>query len=106
MPENPVMVVNIETGDYIYMHSIEAREAVQIGDHRYATVEEMQESTDKKATALNRMRNVNVNPPPELQTPEQRAATRAAAAEEAKAVAAGAVVDPLAPRQALAATGV
>jgi hypothetical protein len=102
MPEAPVMMVNIETGDFIFMHSVDAKEAAAIGDHRYATAEEMAAPNEQKAVALNRMRNVNTNAPPELQTPEQRAATRAMAAEEAKAVAAGEVVtDPVSHRQAL-----
>jgi hypothetical protein len=103
MPENPVLVVNLETNDYTYMHSIDASEAVKIGDHRYATIEEQHESSEKKATARNRMRNVNVNPPPELQTPDQRQATRAQAAEEAAAAAEGRPVEPLGVRQAMGA---
>src|SRR4030095_3945334 len=102
MPEAPVLMVNIETGDYIYMHSIDASEAANIGDHRMATAEELAESNPKKVTAMNRLRNVNVSAPPELQTPEQRAATRAAAAEEARALAAGEVVPERVPhRQAM-----
>src|SRR5262245_3170089 len=88
MPNNPVMVVNIETGSPVYMHSIDASEAIALGDHRPATLEEQTASTPEKAAALNRMRAVNVNPPPELQTPEQKAAIRAAANEEAARIAA------------------
>src|SRR5262245_20602766 len=100
MPEEPVLVVHIDSSDYTYMHSIDASEAVKIGDHRYATAEEQQESSEKKATALNRMRNVNVNPPPELQTPDQKAAIRAQAAAEAGTP----VEESLGVRQALGAS--
>jgi len=100
MPEQPVLVVNVDSSEYIYMHSIDASEAVKIGDHRYATLEEQQESSDKKATALNRMRSVNVNPPPELQTAEQKAAIRAQAAAEAGTP----PEEPLGVRQALGAS--
>jgi hypothetical protein len=103
VPENPTLVINIEDNEWTYMHSIDASEAVRMGDYRYATADEQNAPNEKKATALNRMRNVNVNPHPEMQTPEQRAATRAQAAEEARAVAAGEVVEPLGVRQALGA---
>src|SRR5262245_11307742 len=88
MPNNPVMVINIETGSPVYMHSIDASEAIALGDHRAATLEEQTGSSPEKAAALNRMRALNVNPPPELQTPEQKAAIRQAANEEAARVAA------------------
>jgi len=88
MPEAPIMVVNIETGDYTYMHSIDASEACGLGDYRMATAEEVSGTSAKKTAALHQFRNLNVTPPPELQTPEQKAAIRAAAAEEAARVAA------------------
>src|SRR5262245_9131124 len=101
MPQHPILVINIETGSPVYMHSIDASEAISIGDHRYATADEAASGGPARTAALNRMRNVNVNPPPELQTPEQKAAIRAQAAAEAEA--AGQVVEPLGVRQALGA---
>ena len=105
MPNNPVLVINIEDNQPIYMHSIDASEAIRLGDYRPATMEELASSTPEKAAALNRMRAVNVNPPPELQTPEQKAAIRAAANEEAARIAAAqehyAAGESLGVRQAL-----
>lgn len=82
MPEAPVMVVNIEDSSVCMMHSIDASEGVRLGDYRYATLEE-QADAQKRMEATARMSSVSATPHPELQTPEERKATRAAANEAA-----------------------
>jgi len=88
MPQNPVLVISTESGEPCYMHSIDASDGLKLGDYRLPTEEEAKSSDPKYAAALNRMRNVNVNAPPEFQSPEERAAIRKAANEEAARVAA------------------
>jgi len=101
MPQDPVLVINIEDNSFNWMHSIDASEGVKFGDYRYATPEEEQTSSPEKASALNRMRGVNINPPPELQTPEQRTAIRAQAKAEEEARQRGEDVEPMGVRAAL-----
>lgn len=104
MPQNPVLVQSKEDGSLTYMHSVDASDALRLGD--YEIPDESKTDPQARAAALNRMRSMNVNPPPEMQTPEQRAETRRLANEEAKAQAQaqGAVQEPFGVRQALGAT--
>lgn len=85
MPEELVLVYEKESGAPIYMHSIDAREAVQLGDYTQEAPGGKDPSPEEKASAMARTRGLTGSPHPELQTPEERAATRAAA----NAVAAG-----------------
>src|SRR5262245_6824454 len=89
MPDDLVLVYEKATGTPLYMHSIDASEALRIGDYTLTTPEgTAKPSPEAMAAARSRTSGVNVNPHPELQTPEEREATRAAAAEAA-ALAAG-----------------
>ena len=101
MPQDPVLMQSKEDGSLVYMHSVDASDALRLGD--YEIPDPAKVDPVARAAASNRMRSMNVNPPPEMQTPEQRAETRRLANEEAKAQAQGAVQEPFGVRQALGA---
>lgn len=79
MPDELVLVFEISGGTSIYMHSIDASEAVRLGDYTFESPSGKEVTAEERAAAMARARGVSSTPPPEMQTPEERAATRAAA---------------------------
>jgi hypothetical protein len=84
MPNDPVIVYLKETGEPTAMHSVDAAEALRLGDY-VATAPEGKEPNT--AQALTRMRSPGPSIHPELQTPEEREEARRQAYEVAVATA-------------------
>lgn len=83
MPEELILVYEKESGQPLYMHSIDAKEAVQLGDYTMEAPAGKELSAEEQYAASASTRGMQGTVHPELQTPEQRAATRAAAAQAA-----------------------
>jgi hypothetical protein len=80
VPQEPVIVYYKENGEPYAMHSVDAQEALRIGD--YVATPPQGENIDV-AVAMSRMRSVDATVHPELQTPEEREETRRQANEAA-----------------------
>jgi hypothetical protein len=84
MPDNLILMVDVESGQMAYMHSVDASEAAALGDYRPATAEEYAQKTEEKAAAFARTRGGGSPTPPELMSREERQEVR----RQANAVAA------------------
>ena len=82
MPQDPVTVYSKETGDPFAMHSVDAQEALRLGDYVATPPEDV--DPQQRAEALARMRSTGATVHPELQTPEEREETRRQANERAE----------------------
>ena len=102
MPQNLTLVYD-QDGNPLYMHSIDAAEAVRLGDYTMAPPSGKEPTPEQMQVAQSRIRGMAPNPHPELQTPEQRAETRRMANEEAAAQSGQTPQEPLGVRQALGA---
>jgi len=81
MPQNPILVYAKEDGQAAYMHTVDAKEAVALGDYTPAPPDKEGPSPEERASALSRFRTGQGVTHPELQTEEEREKTR----EEANA---------------------
>jgi hypothetical protein len=72
MPQDPIMVYHRDTGTPAVMHSVDAAEAVRLGDYVYALDEGQEADPQAKAQAMARFKGADI-PQAELKTPEQRA---------------------------------
>jgi hypothetical protein len=81
MPQNPIMVYAKEDGTATYMHTVDAAEAVRLGDYTPMPPDKDGPSPEERASALSRFRTGQGVTHPELQTDEEREQTR----EEANA---------------------
>jgi hypothetical protein len=100
MPQNPVLVYEKEGGQPCYMHTVDAAEAVRLGDYTPAPPDKEGPSPEARASAMSRFKTGQGATHPELQTEEEREDTRAKANEEAALMAgvpAGAQVVVMAP---------
>src|SRR5262245_16714936 len=83
MPQDPMLVYEKETGTPTYMHSVDAKEAVALGDYTFVPTSSKDVSPEERAAARAKFAGMNATVHPELQTEEQRAEARAQANEEA-----------------------
>ena len=82
MPQNPVLVFEKETGQPSYMHTVDAAEAVRLGDYTPTPPGEPPDP-EARASAMSRFKTGQAATHPELQTDEEKAAAREKANEEA-----------------------
>jgi hypothetical protein len=80
MPNEPVTVYAVDDGTPTMMHSVDAAEAVGLGDYTY-TAPTAEPDEAKMTAARARFQGMNATLHPELMTPEERARTRAEANE-------------------------
>jgi hypothetical protein len=107
MPQNPVMVYAKEDGTPCYMHTVDAAEAVRLGDYTPAPPGGKDVEPEARASAMSRFRTGQGATHPELQTEEEREESRAKANEQAELMAGvpeGAQVVVMAPSKADAPT--
>jgi hypothetical protein len=100
MPQNPVLVYEKEGGLPTYMHTVDAAEAVRLGDYTPAPPGGKEPEPEARASAMSRFRTGQGMTHPEMQTEEERDAARQKANEEAELMAgvpAGASVVVMAP---------
>jgi hypothetical protein len=100
MPAYPVLVFEKETGTPTYMHSVDAREAVQLGDYEYKATQEHDLDPEERAAARAKFQGGMAVLHPELQSEEERQQHRDEANEKAALTAAipeGAQVVVMAP---------
>lgn len=83
MPQNPVLIYSKEDGTPTYMHTVDAAEAVRLGDYTPAPPKAGEPDADAKASAMSRFKTGQATTHPEMQTEEEKAATRQQANEEA-----------------------
>jgi len=83
MPAQPVLVYEKETGTATYMHSVDAREAVQLGDYTYAAPSQ-EPSSEARAAARSKFQAGMAVAHPELQSEEERQRLRDEANERAE----------------------
>lgn len=82
MPQNPILVYEKEGGHPTYMHTVDAAEAMRLGD--YTPVPPGKEvSSEERASAMSRFKTGQGATHPELQTEEEKEETRKKANEEA-----------------------
>jgi hypothetical protein len=82
MPQNPILVREKEGGQVQYMHTVDASEAMRLGD--YAPIAPNEEvSPEERASAMSRFKTGQATTHPELQTEEEKTETRQKANEEA-----------------------
>ena len=103
MPQNPVLVYEKDSGSPCYMHTVDAREAVRLGDYTAAPPGGKDPEPEARASAMSRFRTGQGATHPELQTEEERDEARAKANEQAALMAGvpeGAQVGGMAPSTA------
>ena len=83
MPQNPVLVYEKESGDAFYMHTVDAAEAVRLGDYTPVPPGGEPPGPEERASAMSRFKTGQGVTHPELQTEEERAEVRRKANEEA-----------------------
>jgi hypothetical protein len=93
MPQQLYWVREKESGQAFQMHSVDAAEGLALGDYDLINDPTHEVDPKERQAAAAAMRSTAGAPHPELQTPEQRAATRAAAKEQAD-IAAGTHTPP------------
>ena len=82
MPQNPVLVFEKETGTPAYMHTVDAAEAVRLGDYTPVPPGEPPDP-EVRASAMSRFKTGQAGTHPELQTEEEKTEARRKANEEA-----------------------
>jgi len=87
MPQNPVMVYSKEDGTPTYMHTVDAAEAVRLGDYTSAPPGSKEPDPDARASAMSRFKTGQSAAHPEMQTEEEREKTRAEANAKAELLA-------------------
>ena len=87
MPQNPVLVYATEGGAPTYMHTVDAAEAVRLGDYTPAPPGGKDVEPEARASAMSRFRTGQGATHPELQTEEEREEARAKANEQAELMA-------------------
>jgi hypothetical protein len=92
MPQELVLMYHVETGEPRKFHSVDAHEAMQLGDYTYEAPKGKAPSPERMAQADFAMRAAQAMPHPERLTPEERAEQRRVANEEAARMAAQPVV--------------
>ena len=83
MPQNPVLVYSKEDGSPSYMHTVDAAEAVRLGDYTPVPPGGEPPEPEARASAMSRFKTGQAATHPELQTDEEKAAAREKANEEA-----------------------
>ena len=83
MPQNPVLVYEKEGGLPCYMHTVDAAEAVRLGDYTPVPPGGEPPEPEARASAMSRFKTGQAATHPELQTEEEKAETRRKANEEA-----------------------
>jgi hypothetical protein len=86
MPQNPVLIYAKEGGQPTYMHTVDAAEAIRLGDYTPAPPGD-QASPEERASAMSRFKTGQGQTHPELQTEEEKQQARQKANEEAELLA-------------------
>jgi hypothetical protein len=81
MPQNPIMVYSTEDGQPTYMHTVDAAEAIRLGDYTPQPPDTDGPSPEERASAMSRFKTGQGVTHPEMQTEEEREKAR----EEANA---------------------
>jgi hypothetical protein len=84
MPQEMIVVYHSETGKPELMHSVDAAEAVNLGDYTYAPPQGAEVSTQDMAAARAKAQGWNSTVHPELMSPEDRDAMRQEANQRAQ----------------------
>jgi hypothetical protein len=92
MPQELELVYNVETGEPAYMHSVDAAEAIRLGDYVANPPSGKDPTPEARARAMAAVRGMNSPVHAELQSPEERAERRRVANEAAAAALAPPVV--------------
>ena len=79
MPQTQVLVYLKETGEPTLMHSIDAAEALRLGDYVSDPPGNKEPTAEQRAAAMAQAKSGIAPKPPELMTPEEREAARAEA---------------------------
>jgi hypothetical protein len=87
MPQNPVLVYSTEDGLPAYMHTVDAAEAVRLGDYTSVAPSKEGPSPEERASAMSRFKTGQATTHPELQTEEEREKAREEANEKAELLA-------------------
>jgi len=87
MPQNPVLVYEKDGGAPCYMHTVDANEAIRLGDYTPAPPGGKEVEPEARASAMSRFRTGQGATHPELQTEEEREEARAKANEQAELMA-------------------
>lgn len=87
MPQNPILVYEKEGGTPCYMHTVDAAEAVRLGDYTPAPPGGKDPEPEARASAMSRFRTGQGATHPELQTEEEREEARTKANEQAELLA-------------------
>jgi hypothetical protein len=82
MPQNPVLVYD-KDGKACYMHTVDAAEAMRLGDYTPTAPSKEGASPEERASAMSRFHTGQGATHPELQTDEEREEARTKANEEA-----------------------
>jgi hypothetical protein len=83
MPQNPVMVYAKDGGTPTYMHTVDAAEAMRLGDYTPAPPDQEGPSPEERASAMSRFRTGQGTTHPELQTEEEKERAREEANDKA-----------------------
>jgi hypothetical protein len=83
MPQNPVLVYAKDGGTPTYMHTVDAAEAIRLGDYTFAPPGKGEVDPEDRAAAMSRFTSGQSAVHPEMQSEEERAETRRKANEEA-----------------------
>ena len=103
MPQNPVLIYSTEDGTPTYMHTVDAAEAIRLGDYTSAAPSKEGASPEERASAMSRFHTGQGTTHPELQTEEEREKAREEANAKAELMAGvpeGAQVVVMAPGKA------
>lgn len=87
MPQNPMLLYAKDGGTPTYMWSVDAAEAVRLGDYTPAPPSKEGASPEERASAMSRFKTGQAMTHPELQTEEEREKTRQEANEKAELLA-------------------
>src|SRR4030095_9010754 len=87
MPQNPVLVYEKDGGTPTYMHTVDAAEAIRLGDYTPTAPDKEGPSPEERTSAMSRFRTGQGVTHPELQTEEEREKAREEANEKAELLA-------------------
>lgn len=87
MPQNPILVYEKHGGKPTYMHTVDASEAVRLGDYTPTPPGGEPPEPEARASAMSRFKTGQGATHPELQTEEEKEETRQKANEEAELLA-------------------
>ena len=87
MPQNPILIYEKDGGKAVYMHTVDAAEAIRLGDYTPTPPGSEGPSPEERASAMSRFKTGLAMTHPELQTEEEKQEARQKANEEAELLA-------------------